>query len=777
MAQFMFTIMRWSLFLALLQLGEGAGPARLRARSRRDVDTLASGIKRPPQAPYIFNDTADSIKQIGKTCAANEAAIVHSILDSVSPDDATFDNVILPYLRNEQENNAVRYGLIPYALSGKSDLSSALNEERNIVSAAIQDTFTNEAFFKLVDHVYHADAKNPALSEEDRIVLSSVWSNFAGTGLNLAAAQREQFNNLSARLGELANGFYSNANKPKYVYFTTQELDGVPADILQILKKADDTGENAGKLYFDVQVGTTYASVMSSAVNGTTRYVTSLAHEQIAPDNEPILKELIGLRMQFAQLFNYTTWADYKLASNIAKNKETVNAFIEDIRTHIAAVNAKDVASIAQFKSKDTTLVDPVGDKSVAYRWDYYRYPEIERQTLYKIDRDHIKDYFPVNFTTAAILAFYGEIYGIRFDRIEGQDADDLSPTGKGSDLLWHPDVLLYAVWDDDHGSGYDPRILDPGFRGYIFLDLFYREGVKSPAESNEQMFGPGFRRADGSLHYPSVRVLTSFIKSAQEDIKPSLFEYDRLHLFMHELGHGMHDLLSVTDYTRTHGTYVPIDFVETPARFMENYSLVPKAIKSIARHWSSFSPQAAAEWRKDQGGADPDDIPLPPATMPDDLIANLTGSARVNRAADQMNILFLMKYDQEISQVSNPDEVSAIDLNVAWNTLQRNYTQLQDPSDLGQGLRWGYGELSQGFLVSSYGGSTYTYTWCASYAQDIFETAFAADPFNREVGMRYRTQVLQPGASKDPVELLRNFLERQPNNNGFYKFVGVDGY
>lgn len=66
-----------------------------------------------------------------------------------------------------------------------------------------------------------------------------------------------------------------------------------------------------------------------------------------------------------------------------------------------------------------------------------------------QLDDDAISAYFPIKTTIPAILALYGQIYGIYFDRIQGQDLDELSPTGNGTDLLWHPDVQLYAVWNN----------------------------------------------------------------------------------------------------------------------------------------------------------------------------------------------------------------------------------------------------------------------------------------------------------------------------------------
>ena len=44
----------------------------------------------------------------------------------------------------------------------------------------------------------------------------------------------------------------------------------------------------------------------------------------------------------------------------------------------------------------------------------------------------------------------YGEIYSLRYVKIEGEDADKKSATGNGSDLVWSPDVELFEVWNNE---------------------------------------------------------------------------------------------------------------------------------------------------------------------------------------------------------------------------------------------------------------------------------------------------------------------------------------
>ena len=40
--------------------------------------------------------------------------------------------------------------------------------------------------------------------------------------------------------------------------------------------------------------------------------------------------------------------------------------------------------------------------------------------------------------------------------------------------------------------------------------------------------------------------------------------------------------------------------------------------------------------------------------------------------------------------------------------------------------------------------------------------------------GMKYRLKMLEPGSSKDSIDLLLNFLEEKPNNEYFLKEKGL---
>jgi metallopeptidase MepB len=147
----------------------------------------------------------------------------------------------------------------------------------------------------------------------------------------------------------------------------------------------------------------------------------------------------------------------------------------------------------------------------------YYYQTKMDQEN--SVDVDLISEYFEADTTITRVLEIYSEVYGIRFNKIQGDDADQLSGTGKGSDIFMHPDQQLYAVWDKSskQQDGYGD------FKGYIYIDLFVRVSltIAFPIEINELTLRCNARTARVAAYtrLQSATVTTS--KTVQVDSMP----------------------------------------------------------------------------------------------------------------------------------------------------------------------------------------------------------------------------------------------------------------
>jgi metallopeptidase MepB len=108
--------------------------------------------------------------------------------------------------------------------------------------------------------------------------------------------------------------------------------------------------------------------------------------------------------------------------------------------------------------------------------------------------------------------------------------------------------------------------------------------------------------------------------------------------VLFHELGHGMHDLVSKTRYARFHGASFQ-DFNEVPSQMLEQWCWLPGTLRAMSLHYSRLSTNYAETWRKENARSALDNLP---DAMPDDLFAGFSRSRQysfLNRTLGVLNI------------------------------------------------------------------------------------------------------------------------------------------
>lgn len=422
-------------------------------------------LKKPPQAPPLFTATPDSILADTKRLIETSRSVQDRVASSVKPADATFANTLLPLAQDENAMALEAHILAFYqAVSTDQKLRDASSEAEKLLDDFAIETAMREDLYLLVDA---ALKKNEPLDPESRRLLEKEHKDYIRNGLGLPAGpKRDRFKEIKKRLSQLSIEFQKNLNEENGgLWFTPEELDGVPEDVLSGLQKGE--GENEGKLRLTFKYPDLFPA-LKYAKNSETRKKLAIANENKCNQNVPLFKEAIVLRDEAARLLGYPNHAAFRIEDKMAKTPETVDKFLGDLRSRLKDGGLKEIEHLKQLKKSDVEARGESFDGNY-YLWDHRFYDRLMLEKEYSLDQQKIAEYFPLQTTIRGMLEIFEHLFGLQFVQITGADRDAISPTGKGDDIVWHEDVQVFSVWDDE-GQG-------SGFVGYLYLDLHPREG------------------------------------------------------------------------------------------------------------------------------------------------------------------------------------------------------------------------------------------------------------------------------------------------------------
>jgi len=642
--------------------------------STRPLTTAAmapQAFKTPPQAPPLFTGTPKSVVEDTKRLVDKSRSIQDKIVAEVKDKDASFKNIMLP-MAYDENTMALEAHIIGFyqAVSTNQELRDASTEAERLLDDFSIESSMREDVYNVVEAAFH---KGEKLDPESQRLLEKERKNYIRNGLGIPAGpKRDRFKEIKKRLSEISIVFQKNLNEENQgLWFTPEELSGVPQDVLAGFAKGE--GEHSGKVKMTFKYPDLFP-VSKYATNPATRKKIFIANENKLNQNVPLFKEVVVLRDEAARLLGYPNHAAFKIEDKMAKTTKTVDDFLGDLRERLTKGGASEKKTLAALKEKD--LKSHGAGKTFDgqyYLWDHRYYDRLMLEQDYSLDQEKLAEYFPLQTSIRGMLRIFEELFGLTFVEVTGSDRASISPSGKGDDIVWHPDVQVFSVWDDE-GEG-------SGFVGYLYLDLHPREGKYGHAANFNLQ--PGFIQENGTRRYPATALVCNFSKPTPK--KPSLLKHDEVVTLFHELGHGIHDLVSRTTYSRFHGTNTVRDFVEAPSQLLENWCWTPSQLKALSHHYSSLSPEYEAAWQEQaKGQAKPDN------KLPDELISNLIKTKHVNDALFNLRQLHFGIFDMTVHEPSSHAEAEAMKLSELYNKLRHEITGLDGPEAYGEGYAWG---------------------------------------------------------------------------------------
>ncbi|KAK9480384.1 hypothetical protein V1514DRAFT_346106 [Lipomyces japonicus] len=665
-------------------------------------------IKTPPQSPPAWTHTPDQI-------ASQTAAIIEytkKLDDEVSADaEFTFESVV----KRLANADNIRYGQVnqltfyQHVSSDKALRDASRAAEEKFREFDIEASM-REDLFKAVNTVFK---KDPVVDPESKRLLQKINKDFERNGLALPLEKREELKALQKKLSNLEVKYNKALGEENgFILFTEEELLGVPKDIVNSYDVVDGKRKMTFK-YPDL------FPVMKYAKNPDTRRRAFVGDQNKVKENGDLLIEAVKIRAQIASILGYATHAAYILEERMAKSPDHVLTFLTDLRSKLAGIGQNEIKKLLALKEEDEKALGISHDTEFNV-WDYRYFDRLLLEKEYKVDSQKISEYFPLQSTVEKMLSIFENLFALKFVEVA-----DLEKSA------WHPDVKQFAVWKDG--------LVEDEFVGWLYFDLHPRDGKYGHAANFN--LSPGYTDKNGKRVYPVTALVCNFSKPTAD--KPSLLKHDEVVTFFHELGHGIHDLVSVTTYGRFHGTNVARDFVEAPSQMLEYWCWQPTQLKSLSSHYLE-----------------------PSQTIDENLIANIVQSKHVNGGLFNLRQLHFALFDLKLHTSDGN-----IDVNKEWNQGREEVSLMKQGSE----MTYGYGSF--GHLMGGYDSGYYGYLWSQVFAADIFYTKFKANPMYTPVGLQYRDTILKRGGSREELDNLKELLGREPNNDAFLHELGVGSH
>jgi peptidyl-dipeptidase Dcp len=660
----------------------------------------------PFRAPPYAHIKAEHFMQAYARAFAEHDAEIDAIAGR--KEAATFDNTVVP-LENAGRMLA-RVDHVFGQLVGTDSNDQLLAIERDITpqtAAHWNKVRMNEALFARIDAL-HAKRETLGLTPEQKRVLERHHTRHRREGAGLDAGKKKRLAEIVARLATLGTAFSQNvlADEQSYTMELIEaDLEGLPDFVRAAAKAAADERGMSGKHVITLQRSSVEPFLQFSARRDLREkaFRAWIARGDTGgkTDNKAIIAETMALRAERAKLLGYPTFAHYRLDDAMAKTPEAVRGLLEKVWAPARK------AALADRDALQELIAEEGGNFKLA-PWDWRYYAEKLRVRRCDFDEAEVKPYFPLDRVIEA--AFYGaqRLYGLTFQPVEVS--------------AWHPDVRSWEV-----------RGADGEHVGIFYGDYFAR-----PSKQGGAWMGTlrDQEKLSGNVR-PIVINVMNFNKG-----EPTLLSFEDARTLFHEMGHGLHGLLSNVTYPTVSCTSVLTDWVELPSQLYEHWFEQPEVLRKFARHYQTGEP------------------------IPEALVQKLMAAKNFDRGCQTLEYISSALLDLDLHLQPSADN---LDVNAfERETLKR----IGMPEEIAMRHRpphFGH-VFSGGYYASAY----YSYMWSEVLDADAF-AAFdeTGDIFNPEVAKRLRDNVLSTGGSRDPAELYVAFRGRLPTADALLKKRG----
>jgi thimet oligopeptidase len=348
---------------------------------------------------------------------------------------------------------------------------------------------------------------------------------------------------------------------------------------------------------------------------------------------------------------------------------------------------------------------------NVIQPWESGYYNNILLKEKYDLDQNLVKEYFPTNEVINGLFQIAQHLFGVEFEEVKDPS-------------VWYKDVRMFNVKQDG-------KIISR-----FYIDLYPRPNKFSHAACFPMIGG---KETPEGYQMPVATLVCNF-PAPTADV-PSLLTHGEVETFFHEFGHVLHNVLTKTALSSHSGTSVSRDFVEAPSQIFENWTWNYDALILFAKNYKTGE------------------------VLPEELFNKMLAAKNVGSGLAYTQQVFYGMLDFTLHDKYDP--TSSTPTTDIVKELQNKITLY--PFLDGTHMQAAFGHLM------GYAAGYYSYLWALVYAQDMFSVFEQNGVMDVDTGLRYRDIILANGGSRDELEMVIEFLGREPNQDAYFKSIGLD--
>ena len=563
------------------------------------------------------------------------------------------------------------------------------------------------------------------LTPEEQMLLKNAYEGFIRSGAALdeeGISRMRQINNEASLLTLQFSQNNLKANNAYRLHLTAEtDLAGLPDSAREAAALAAKEAGLEGWLF--TLHAPSYGPFLTYADNRELRRQMYMAKNTICTqqneqNNFDIVKRLVNLRREKAQLLGYRTFADFVLTHRMAENADNVYKLLDQLLEAYMPTARKELEAIQDMARRTE------GPDFQLQPWDFSYYAHKLKMERYNLDAEMLRPYFELSRVKEGIFGLATRLYGITFE--ENPEVP-----------VYHPDVTAYTVRDRDGSylavlyTDFHPR---PSKQGGAWMTSYKEQWIEEDDEHPDANGKPTLKNSR-----PHVSITMNLTKPTEE--KPALLTLGEVETFLHEFGHALHGIFANTRFESLSGTNVYWDFVELPSQLMENFAVEPEFLNTFARHYQTGEP------------------------IPQELIDRIIESRNFNVAYGCIRQVSFGLLDMAYYTLSEPFDADVESFErQAWHRAQ-----LFDEVP-GTCMTVQFSHIMAGGYAAGY----YSYKWAEVLDADAFAVFKQHGIFDQTTAQRFRDEVLSRGGTEHPMTLYKRFRGGEPTIDALLKRNGI---